>query len=208
MRKALLVLLAVVFVAISAYAIELAEVGLQIEIGLRPFTFGGSPRWDFQIGAYARLTLSDQYSARVIAGTGVTPFSPFFDIFLARPMTDEWTLEGELTLVIIPARSVSASAHVGTRLTIGEPPAERWELASFPLGWRLEAKDGAIRGAFLLSGNLLLDLTLASPGPLLIGQGVRFHIAREAWSDAPSVLSIGSGWAMGFDLMTHIGTDF
>jgi len=208
MRKGLLILLLVGVVGVSGSAIVLDEIGLQIEIGLRPFMARGNPRWDFQIGAYAYLTLTDQYSARILAGTGVTPFSPYVDLFVARPMTDEWTLEGELVFVLVPARSFSASAHVGARLTIGEPPSERWEIASFPFGWGLRVEDGSIRGDFLLSGNLLMDLTLASAGSLLIGQGFRAHIAREAWSNEPSVLSIGSGWAMGFDLMTHIGTNF
>jgi len=208
MRKGWIAAILVLCLSVGATAIELNEIGLQIEIGLRPFLERGQPRWDFRVGAYSRLTLTNQYSLRFDAGIGTTPFMPYVDAFLTRPMSEEWTLEGELLIEIIPARSVAATANVGTRLTIGTPPDERWELASFPLGWRLEVANGSIGGDFLLKGNLLLDLTLASPGPLLIGQGIRVGIVRESRRSEPSVISIGSGWALGLDLMTHIGTDF
>lgn len=206
MRYLLALALTVLLFVAGAIPVEAQELGLQVELGLRPFYEAGTPRWDFSLGAYARASLTEQYAVRLTLGTAVSPYRPFLHVIVTRPMTPEWTLEGGLRIEVLPRRSLSATATVGTRLTIGHVPDPRFEFASFPFGWRLSSVDGRLLGAFLIDGNLLFDITVGTADPILIGEGIRFRLVRESLGSEPAVLSIGSGWALGLDLITHIGT--
>ena len=207
MRKAFILITLLTVSGFASAAAELTEFGLQLNLSLQPDRDEGRVSWWITVGAYGRITLSDEWGLRIVAGTAIPPLYPFADIELVRVYTPQLMLLGDLRMRSIPGRGLAASALVGGRyLNESLPlPNARIELDTFPLSWTISSYGRELRSSFLLSANLTLDFTYGSPETSLFGQAVTLALRRTHPGSAPSVIPLSDDALLEVQLRTHIG---
>jgi len=207
MRKACVAMALVGALAVACTAIELTELGVQLNLRLEPYRQAGRARWWITVGAYGRISFDEEWRLRVVAGSGITAFAPFADLGLVRVYTPHLMVEGNLRLESLPRRGLLSTARLGGRYVSNPTTGTRVEVTSLPLGWRLSSHGSQLRGDLFLKANLTLDVTIGSPNAGLIGQGVVLHVCRREVGTEPPVVPLGGSWLLSTELITHIGAD-
>lgn len=87
MRKTPVLIAFLTISAVVCTAAELTEFGFQLNLSLQPYRDEGRVSWWITVGAYGRITLSDEWRLRLVAGSGIPPLYPFADIELVRVYT-------------------------------------------------------------------------------------------------------------------------
>jgi len=205
MRKLSIALLLLISFAVSGASLTLTEVGFRLDLALNPFRIDGRAKWDITVGAYARIKIDDQWSARLSVGSRVDQFYPFADIGVDRTIIPHLFAEGVLSIRSLPRRGLSTSAFVGGRYIPDVGADGRVEIASLPFGWILTGYAGELHGQFFLQPNLTLDGTLISPQGGMIGQGITLSVVSRPAGAGEPLLTIGGDYAISGSLATHIG---
>jgi len=117
MRKLPIAILLLMTFAVSGAGLTLTEVGFRLDLGLNPFRIDGKARWDITIGAYGRITIDEEWSARLSVGSRIDGFYPFADIGVDRTIIPSLFAEGVLAIRSLPGRGLSTSARLGASRT-------------------------------------------------------------------------------------------
>ena len=205
MRKTLVLVALLTVSGLASAAAELTEFGFQLNLNLQPYREEGRVSWWITIGAYGRITLSDEWRLRIVAGSAIPPLHPFADIGLVRVYTPQLMLLGDLRIRSIPSRGLTASALVGGRYLNDSLANARIELDTFPLSWTLSSYGRELRGSFALSGNLTFDFTYGSPTTSLFGQVLTLSLHRKEPGSESPVIPLGGDLLLAPRLTIHIG---
>lgn len=205
MRKTPVLIAFLTISAVVCTAAELTEFGFQLNLSLQPYRDEGRVSWWITVGAYGRITLSDEWRLRLVAGSGIPPLYPFADIELVRVYTPQLMLLGDLRIRSIPSRGLTASALVGGRYLNDSLASARIELDSFPLSWTLSSYGRELRGSFAFTGNLTFDITFGTPTASLFGEAITLSLQREQPGAEPPVIPLGGDLLLLPTLTTHIG---
>jgi len=207
MRKVLMLAVLLSATTVAAAAIDLTELGFGLTLSLPAFREQGKVRLWISVGAYAHLTIDEEWRLRVGAGTGITEFSPYADVTVIRVYTPHLMALGNLFLQTRPSRGLLATAKLGGSY-VSDPLFDfRLSATSYPLGWRLTSRASELRLDLFVSGNLMVDVTVGAPDTGLIGEAVELTLVRSSPAVDP-IISLGRGWALAIDATTHIGAGF
>jgi hypothetical protein len=205
MRKALVVVAAVVASAVACGAFELSELGIRGSLNLRPLRNEGRVRWIVSVGVYARAVLNDAWSTRAAVGLLPTSLSPYGQIGLARTLTDFAWLEADLTLDSMPDVGPAASVRFGGRFVTKIEPSIRLEISSLSFHWSWPMLNAQLGDAFSFRPNLTLHGTLFTPAGGLIGQAATITVMERPSGSDPPAVSLGGGLILAGELAFSVG---
>ena len=204
-RAGLLVLVLAAGVACSATAMDVLEVGVRIDLALLPLRVGSAVHWDLAVGGYGLVRLSESWGGYAAAGYDILNAGPYLSLGLARTVTANVLLEGDMSLQWnFRERSSAAKVDAGVRFRSSPGALQRWSLAIFPASWTLNMATGqptsfSVSPSFTAEGALVLETGL------LVGEAVSATFLRvPSLADQP-VLALGGGWMLAARLTTRFG---
>jgi len=202
-RIGLLVLVLTAGVACSATAMDVLEVGVRIDLALLPLRVGSAVHWDLAIGGYGLVRLSESWDGYAAAGYDILNAGPYLSLGLARTVTANVLLEGDMSLQWnFRERSSAAKVDAGVRFRSSPGALQRWSLAIFPASWTLDMATGQ---STAFSPNVTADVALQSETGLLFGEAVTVTFLRvPSLADQP-VIALGGGWMLSTRFATRVG---
>jgi len=202
-RIGLLVLVLTAGVACSATAMDVLEVGVRIDLTLQPLRVGSAVHWDFAVGGYGLVRFNEGWGAHASAGYDVLNAGPYLSLGLARTVTANVLLEGDMSLQWnFRERSSAARVDAGVRFRSSPGALQRWSLAIFPASWTVDMSTGQ---SMAFSPNVTADVAVQSETGLLFGEAVTvtfLHVPSLA--DQP-VIALGGGWMLSTRFATRVG---
>ena len=202
-RIGLLVLVLTAGVACSATAMDVLEVGVRIDLALLPLRVGSAVHWDLAIGGYGLVRLSESWDGYAAAGYDILNAGPYLSLGLARTVTANVLLEGDMSLQWnFRERSSAAKVDAGVRFRSSPGALQRWSLAIFPASWTVDMATGQ---STAFSPNVTADVALQSETGLLFGEAVTVTFLRvPSLADQP-VIALGGGWMLSTRFATRVG---
>jgi len=202
-RIGLLVLVLTAGVACSATAMDVLEVGVRIDLALLPLRVGSAVHWDLAIGGYGLVRLSESWDGYAAAGYDILNAGPYLSLGLARTVTANVLLEGDMSLQWnFRERSSAAKVDAGVRFRSSPGALQRWSLAIFPASWTVDMATGQ---STAFSPNVTADVAVQSETGLLFGEAVTVTFLRvPSLADQP-VIALGGGWMLSTRFATRVG---
>jgi len=202
-RVGLLVLVLAAGVACWAAARDVLEVGVRFDLALQPLRVGGAVDWDLAVGGYGLVRLSESWRARASAGYDILNAGPYLSLGLARTVTANVFLEGDMSLQWnFRERSSAASVNAGVRLRPSPGAPQHWSLAAFPVSWTVDMATGQ---SMAFSPHVTADAAVQSETGLLLGGAVGVSFLRGPSLAGQPVIALGGGWMLATRLTTRIG---
>ena len=202
-RVGLLVLVLGAGVACSAAAMDVLEVGVRIDLALQPLRVGSAVHWDLAVGGYGLVRLDESWGGRASAGYDILKAGPYLSLGLARTVTANILLEGNMSLQWnFRERSSTANFDAGARFRSNPGALQRWSLAIFPASWTLDMVTGQ---STAFSPNVTADVAVQSETGLLFGEAVTVTFLRVPSLAGQPVIALGGGWMLATRLTTRIG---
>jgi len=202
-RVGLLVLVLAAGVACSAAAMDVLEVGVRIDLALLPLRVGSAVHWDLAVGGYGLVRFSESWEGRASAGYDILNAGPYLSLGLARVVTANILLEGDMSLQWnFRERSSTAKVDAGVRFRSSPGALQRWSLAAFPASWTVDMATGQ---STAFSPNVTADAAVQSETGFLLGGAVAVTFLRvPSLADQP-VIALGGGRMLATRLTTRIG---
>jgi hypothetical protein len=202
-RVGLLVLVLGAGVACSAAAMDVLEVGVRIDLALLPLRAGSAAHWDLAIGGYGLVRLSESWGARGSVGYDILNAGPYLSLGLARTVTANILLEGDMSLQWnFREHSSAANVDAGVRFRSNPGALQRWSLAIFPASWTIDMVTGQ---STAFSPRVTADAAVQSETGLLLGGAVGVSFLRRPSLAGQPVMALGGGWMLATRLTTRIG---
>lgn len=191
----------------SLAAAQLEEVGLRIDLTLQPFRQGGAVIWNFALGVFARIGLSEAWGARASLGFDLLSFGPYGSLGLLRAVGSGIVLAGNLNLQWVPhSAMLLTSADAGVLFNLKVGPSARLSLASFPLSWTIASQGGDVASALSFTPSLTVDGATIASGGLVIGGAVTLSALQvPSILGSAAVVPLGGGWVLVPRLTGHVG---
>ena len=202
-RVGLLVLVLAAGVASSAAAMNVLEVGVRIDLALLPLRVGGAVHWDLAVGGYGLVRLSESWDGYAAAGYDILNAGPYLSLGLARTVTANVLLEGDMSLQWnFRERSSAAKVDAGVRFRSSPGALQRWSLAIFPASWTVDMSTGQ---STAFSPNVTADVAVQSETGLLFGEAVTVTFLRVPSLAGQPVIALGGGWMLATRFATRVG---
>jgi len=202
-RVGLLVLVLAASVACSAAAMDVLEVGVRIDLALQPLRVGSAVHWNLAVGGYGLVRLSESWDGYAAAGYDILDAGPYLSLGLARTVTTNVLLEGDMSLQWnFRERSSTARVDAGVRFRSSSGALQRWSLTAFPASWTVDMATGQ---STAFSPNVTVDAAVQSKTGLLVGEAVTVTFLRVPSLAGQPVIALGGGWMLATRLTTRIG---
>jgi hypothetical protein len=202
-RVGLLVLVLAAGVACSAAAVDVLEVGVRIDLALVPLRVGSAVHWDLAVGGYGLVRFSESWDGYAAAGYDILDAGPYLSLGLARAVTANVLMEGDMSVQWnFRERSSAARVEAGVRFRSSPRALQHWSLAIFPASWTIDMATGQ---STAFSPNVTASATLQSETGLLLGEAVTATFLRVPSLAGQPVWPLGGGWMLATRLTTRIG---
>jgi hypothetical protein len=185
-------------------AAELTEVGVRVDLSMRPLRESGAVLWDAALGAYATFSLNESWEARILAGFDVGQTGPFFGASLLRAIAPYALLEGNALLQWGRRTGFLTVVTAGGRVLPDVGPSHRLSIGILPLAWTLTGTHNPVGTAFTLGPSLTVDAGTLLNSATLFGEAITLHLHPLPAGPARPVWPIG-GFALSLRLTTHVG---
>jgi hypothetical protein len=209
MRKALqvaLVLLAgTAWIGLPGSAIDLGEIGLEIEVLPDPLRSDEGLQWGAALGAYCKVGIADGWTMRGEVTSPLFAFLPQFGLAATYAASARWAVEAQLTIQSTALGSLLFTLHGGGRVLVAGTGTSRLLFSSFPVALvGMHTSYGGF-SVFPVAGlNGYLDVSWLPSDHLIVGQSVGFSIAKLG-PDVEMLFPLGEIHGLVLSATTHAG---
>jgi len=200
-------LLCVVVASTLCAAIDVAEVGVELQVTHDPFLSDGRFRLSVGLGAYCKLSVTDEWMLRAEFGSPLEIWLPWAGLATSHTLGDRWILEARLAAQSDLLDSVYLTLNAGGRVLVAGSGRSRLMLSSFPVSlaglFFFTSSDWSFLPAVAL--NVFLDYSWAASEKMILGQTIGFSVAELRGFGSPMALPIGEFYGLILQSVTHAG---
>ena len=194
MRRFAALILVLVLVPVSCFAVAVKEFGFHVNLDRLGALDASTGYWNASIEAYVQTELDDAWRVNTGLGFDFARLAPLGFIGVQRSITNDMTIDADLTLKWIPRHGIVGTIDTGFRYAPMISEKSQLILEAYPIQWQVIS----VEHRYIPIPQI--NLSLAIGAAMLLNQGGFFGqtVTIEAYKvdgrRVPFSLFVGSGW--------------
>lgn len=204
MRRLVIVILALILIPASCYAVSVREFGFHINLNRLGTLSTNTGRWHASVEVYLQTELDSVWQVKSGLGFNFAEMAPVVSIGFSRSITDTMLVEADLALKWIPRYGIVGTIDTGFRYYPMISEQSQLILEMYPIRWQVIS----VKHRYVPIPQINLALTVGAA--MLLDQGGFFGeaVTIEAYKiedrRLPFSLFVGNGWYLTAGQLTTI----